>query len=137
PRGFETQSLELEDEEWVLPDVPVGEVELQVRMGNWVALKKTIEVTPGKPTKVPALKLGERFMLGSDPLVDARRARLVDANKKPLAGVKMAWSSPMMDGWMPSDEDGEIPLEGGGVAIGAAPFVLRLASLGIDQEKKY
>jgi len=137
-RGAETKSLELgSDEEWTLSDLPAGEVELELRYGNWLALRKTGTVVAGKKTKVPVLKVGEEFLLGADPLVDAQKIRLVGADKKPVAGRKMAWSAPHMDGWMPSDEEGEIAMVGGGVMIGPPPFVLRLDSVGIDQEERF
>ncbi|MSR63299.1 MAG: hypothetical protein EXS08_12725 [Planctomycetes bacterium] len=137
-RGGETRNLELgSDEEWTLSDLPSGEIELELRYGNWLALRKSATVVAGKKTKVPVLKVGEEFLLGPDPLVDAQKIRLIGADKKPVAGRKMAWSAPHMDGWMPSDEEGEIALVGGGVMIGPPPFVLRLGSLGIDQEERF
>lgn len=137
-RGAETKNLELgSDEAWALADLPAGEVELELRYGNWLALRKSATVVAGKKTKVPALKVGEEFLFGADPLVDAQKIRLVGADKKPVAGRKMAWSAPHMDGWMASDDKGEIAMVGGGVMIGPPPFVLRLASVGIDQEERF
>ena len=136
--GSETKSLELGSEEaWSFADLPSGEVELELRYGNWLALRRTATVMAGKKTKVPVLKPGEEFLFDADPLVDAQKIRLIDADKKPVAGRKMAWSAPYMDGWMPSDDEGEILMVGGDVMIGPPPFVLRLASVGIDQEERF
>ena len=129
--GLDVRKVELgSDGEWELDGIPCGEVVLELRLGNWTALRKTVEVKPGKPVKVPALKLGEEFLIGADPLVDVRRVKLVGTDKKPLVKTMFCWSSPWMDGGMPADEEGEVQLEGGGVAIGPPPFVLRLGSVG-------
>lgn len=131
PRGLDVRKQELgSDGEWELTDVPSGEVELQLRLGNWTALRKTVAVKPGKPTRVPALKLGDEFLNGADPLVDVRKVRLLDQDKKPLKGMMFCWSAPWMDGGMKADEEGEVLLEGGAVAIGPPPFLLRLGSVG-------
>jgi len=136
--GSESKELELgSDEDWTFADLPSGEVELELYYGRWLALRKTATVVAGKKTKAPVLKVGEEFLLGPDPLVDAQKIRLVGADKKPIAGRKMAWSAPPMDGWMASDEQGEITMVGGDVMIGPPPFVLRLGSLGIDQEERF
>ncbi len=140
PRGFEARKTELgSGGEWELADVAAGEVDLELRLGNWVALRKTLEVKPGKPTKVPALKLGEEFLTGADPLVDARKVKLMGKDKKPLAGMMFVWSSPWMDGGIPADEEGEVLLDGGGVQIGPPPFILRLGFVGggFGQEPRY
>jgi hypothetical protein len=142
PRGFERTEAILEDDEWSALDLAPGELEVEVRYWNWLAARELVTLEPGKgtakkPVKVKALALGDGFLLGADPFLDVRKVRLVDADGKPVRGVKMAWSGPSMDGWMPSDAEGEIPLVGGGVAIGPPPFVLRLASVGIDQEEKF
>jgi hypothetical protein len=131
PRGFDDRKVELgSGGEWELRDLPSGEIDLELRLGNWTALRKTVEVKPEKSTKVPALKPGEEFLTGADPLVDVRKVRLVGKDKKPMAGTQFCWSSPWMDGGMATDEEGEVLLDGGGVAIGPPPFVLRLAYVG-------
>ena len=140
PRGFDSRKVDLDsDGEWELQDVPCGEVDLELRLGNWTALRKTIAVKPGKPTKVPALKLGDAFLTGADPLVDVRKVKLLGKDKKPLAGMMFCWSAAWMDGGIPADEEGEVLLEGGGVMIGPPPFILRLGSVGggFGQDPRY
>jgi hypothetical protein len=142
PKGFERREATLDGDEWTAIDLAPGGHEVEVRVMRWLAARGTVEVAAGKgtakkPAKAPAVAVGDSFLTGADPLVDARTVRLVDAEGEPVPGLKMAWSNPGIDGWMPSDAEGEIPLVGGNVMLGPPPFVLRLASLGIDQEEKF
>jgi hypothetical protein len=142
PKDFERREATLDGDEWTAVDLAPGEHAVEVRVMRWLAARGTVEVAAGKgtakkPAKAPAVAVGDSFLTGADPLVDARTVRLVDAEGDPVPGLKMAWSNPGIDGWMPSDAEGEIPLVGGNVMLGPPPFVLRLASLGIDQEEKF
>lgn len=75
-------------------------------------------------------------MSGADPMVDATKVILVDRNNKPVNGIRFPWSGLTFDGSIPSDENGEVILMGGGVAIGPPPYVFRLGLLG-DRDQRY
>jgi hypothetical protein len=109
--------------------VPPGEAKVYVNRNNWTAAEAGVKVEPGRTAVVKGLRVTDGYFAEADPLIDARKALLVDERKRPLSGVRLAWSSPWMAGSIPSDDKGIVLLVGGGVAIGLPPFRLRLCSL--------
>jgi hypothetical protein len=98
--------------------------------GNWDVARHDVEIVAGKAASVPNTKIKEDATLPSpDPQVEVTAAKLVDPQGSPMQGVQLIWSSRFMDGGMDSDADGLVKLAGGGVAIGAPPYLLRLQSL--------
>lgn len=110
-------------------EVPVGPARLYFKNHNFDFAIRDVEVKPGKNKPVKTAKFTEKYITRGDPLVEVTKVKLVDPDGLPLTGVQMWWSSRFMDGGMNSDREGVIKLAGGGVAIGAPPYILILRSL--------
>lgn len=113
--------------------LPLGPGRVFVSLDNWTLARFDVEIPPEKPAKVKTAKCVGKFLPTADPQVDVTKARLVDAQGKPVPKVQLSWSSRWMDGGMSSDEDGIVKLAGGGVAIGRPPYYLRLSHLRAEQ----
>lgn len=137
-RGLDRKEIRLDSKgNYEIEDVASGEVELRVSMGGWLAGHGGVEVKPGKKAKASTLKITDEFTTGADPMIDVARIKLVDEAGEPMEGTSFTWVGPQMFGRMIADEEGEVLLAGGAVAIGPPPFVLRLGLIGVDQEERY
>lgn len=137
-RGLDKKELELDSKgNYELEDVPVGDVELRVRLGGWLAGRGKAQVKSGKKAKASTVKITDEFQMGADPLVDVAKVRLVDESGEPMADISFTWNGPRMWGGMHTDDEGVVLMAGGNVAIGPPPFVLRLGRIGADQGQRY
>ena len=110
--------------------LPTGEVELRLMEDTWPLARKTVEIEAGNRARLPALEATDgAYVPRQGPMVDVRSVVLVDDERKPVPDVRLEWTSRYMWGAMPSDENGEVKLIGGGVSIGGPPYRLLLSDL--------
>ena len=134
-RGFSSAETKPDPKtgRYAVPGIAAGDARVFVKNHNFNLAIHDVEVVPKKTISVKSAKFTEKYIAGTDTLVDATKIKFVDAKGKPLQGIRMWWSSRFMDGGMNSDADGVIKMIGGAVAIGGPPYILRYASLEKDK----